>query len=275
MTAAPLLVWSWRSLPGATWPAAQRVRALAAGHALASAAGYRCVSYGDAVELEILVSLRWPWETRALPEIGKDRVPAAFWSGTKLTALRHARELEKSGVAVVHVDHDGFVVGPLAQLDAPLYAQNAARLSDHAAFYPDLADAFGSGLPTWHANWRARGTIHECGLVGGADRDAVTTYATEALECARALDGRGTLAPVHTFTLEQGIHEAIAHRLNIPVGFALDTRHRGTGYATWPGRAKSEIPLRRLLRHVPTRLRAAMDAAFGPLPTPHPLHAAA
>jgi hypothetical protein len=262
---SPLLLWSWRTLPGSSpWPAAARIRALAAGHAHAEAAGYRVVFYGDGPALRELDGLRWPWETRALPQTGADAVPLPFWSGTKIVALRDARAREPDGVPVVHCDHDGIVTGPLAGLDAPLFAQNREAIAKHEAFYPPIKA--GADLPAWYQAWRKRGVVHECGLVGGASRYAVAVYCDEALRFARILDQRGTLRRVHTHTLEQGTHAAVAEELGARVGFALDERHRGKNYATWPGPAHLGMPLARLERETPANLRAAILAKFGPLP---------
>lgn len=262
----PLLVWSWRTLPGpALWPTAARLRALAIGHAIATRAGYRVVFYGDTAALRELDSLPWPWERRALPEGGADRVPDGFWSGSKLTALRDARDREPDGVAVVHVDHDAIVSGPLPQLDAPLYAQNTEHFPHHPRVYPDFSAAFGDALPPWWQDWRASGRTHECGLVGGASRYAVDVYVDEALRCAGLLDRRGTLERVHTWTLEQGVHAAIATEMGARVGFALDEQHRGQHYAAWPGTAKRHMPLGRLEPALPRDLRAALAAKLGPL----------
>lgn len=272
------LVWSWRTLAVAVtpWPAAQRVRSLAIGHALAEGAGYTPVFYGDAAALEELDDLRWPWETRPLPQTGADRVPEAFWSGTKLVALRDARERLPDGHAVIHCDHDAFVIGPLADLDAPLYAQNTQDLAPFERWYPDLTAAFGDDLPSWYGDFRRRNVVHECGLVGGSSRYAVGAYVDEALRCAALLEQRGTLKRVHTWTLEQGTHAAVAEELGARVGFALNQDHQGTGYATWPGAAKSEIPLAKLDRYLPTVVRASLNQRFGTVaslaPPRHPLH---
>lgn len=268
--ASPLLVWSWRSLAlASTWPTAARLRALALGHAIAERAGYRVVFYGDEPALRELDGLAWPWETRALPTTGADFVPEAFWSGTKLVALRDAIGREPACTPVVHVDHDGLVCGPLAELDdtAHLFAQNAQPLAPHARWYPaEMADAFGDELPSWWHDWRERGRIHECGLVGGSNRYAVEVFADEALRCASILDRRGTLERVHTWTLEQGIHAAIAEELGATVGFALDEEHRGPSYAAWPGIAKRTMPLGRLAHHLPPTLAGALARKLGPLP---------
>lgn len=263
MPPAPLLVWSWRSLPGpSAWPTGLRVRALAIGHALATRAGYGSVFYGDDAARHELDGLPWPWEVRRLPQTGADRVPDAFWSGSKLVALRDARETTPDGTPVVHIDHDGWLTGWLPDLDAPLYAQNHQPRAPSDRWYPDMREAFGDDLPPWWEAWRKADRVHECGLVGGSSRYAVGAYVDEALRCAALLEQRGTLARAHTWTLEQGVHAAMADELGVRVGFALDEKHRGANYATWPGDSHGTMPLERFERALPAGLAAALDARF-------------
>lgn len=266
MSGRPVLVWSWRTLASfPSWPAAERLRALASGQGMAERAGYTPVFYGDEAALRELDGLRWPWETRPLPSAGADLVPEPFWSGTKLVALRDACGRVPPETPVIHCDHDGFVFGALRDLDAPIYAQNRAALAPSARWYPDIREAFGQGLPTWWDSWRKRGIVHECGLVGGTSRYAVEVYVDEALRCARVLLERGMLGRAHTWTLEQGVHAAVSDELGLRVGFALDENHAGKNYATWPSVSKADIPLAKLSRFVPSDLREALNKRFGSL----------
>ena len=270
MNASPLLVWSWSSHGGSSWPAALRLRALAVGQALAVRAGYRVVFYGDAAALAELERFPWPWERRALPT---RPVPPWFWSGTKLLALEHANEREHEGTPVVHIDHDALVWGPLAGLEgAPLYGDHEHAFSAHPQLYPlaRMRAAFGDDAPDWWEALVSRGRASSCALVGGCDRVAVAMYCAEAIDRARDLDALETGERAFTWTLEQGTLQAIATVLACDVRHALDRQLRGPSFQTWPDENKRDMgpTLRKLADHVPPDLRAALDAALPPLPAP-------
>lgn len=269
MAVAPLLVWSWTSHGGSDWAASERVRALALGHALAVRAGFRVVFYGDAAALAELPA-NWPWETRALPPVD---APKWFWSASKLVALADASARENEGTPALHIDHDALVCGPLAELEgAGLYADHLEEMSALVPFYPlkTLTKALGDDQPVWWDAWRLQNRASSCSLIGGSSRRAVAWLGTEPLRLARLLDERGAKNRLFTWPLEQGLLHASALLHDLEVRHALTPSGIGTGFATWPGEAKSQMiqAVRRLWPCVPPALRAELDATLAPLPPP-------
>lgn len=263
----PLLVWSWKTPLVESWSKAIRLRALALGHAMGEAAGYRVVFYGDETALTDLRDLGWQWETRELPRLV---LPSWFWSGSKMLALGSANEREDEGTTVLHVDADALVKGPLRDMGAALYADHEEHPTPlHDIFYParELRMLLQADVPAWFDSWARKRYVSVCALVGGSNRDAVRLYIDEVYRVAWTLDASGAGRHEHTWFCEQAVHHGFSEWRYGGSGFALTPECEGKNFAHWPGGAKNLMPatISKYQHLIPATIERSIDERHGPM----------
>ena len=264
---APLLLWSWKTPRVESWSKANRIRAMALGHILGEAAGFRVVFYGDETALDDLHKVKWPWEMRELPRVV---CPGWFWSASKMLALGDANERENEGTSVIHVDGDALVKGPLSGMGSALYADHEEHPTPlHELFYPanELRALLSQDLPPWFDAWAEKRYVSVCALVGGSSREAARLYIDEVFRVAWLLDSTGLARHEHTWFAEQAVHHGFASWKFGGSGYALSPECEGKNFAHWPGNAKDFLPdtIARYAAAFPPALEANIMAHFGPM----------